>query len=441
MNDISEVSEITSSAAYVTIAEAARKVRKALRAAFPRAKMSTRSGCPIRVEWDDTGPSVEEVTAALQAEPFIESEKTWIDTIYLRAHGYNLYLGCFNLAEREASQRDFERRQQEHASLLERQSAAVAEAHKARRENRPAIEIVRQERPSDPAAIHEAFERLREKTEAQVAAHEGDRRPSWAPPLILGEELAEVCQKLGYLGSDDKPIGRLWAHFATPKRSGRYVRENVSTLPLRGMSCRGFQLFAGSERQSTSEMLFEAQRNEDGGWRFGPYFYPREYKIPYQRERQWEHLIRERVRLDHRDAASLSEEEAIARRAKIAAGLAAIDGQNAAEEQMHLERQRFRQRALELARARVLDFIGTPDAQMRTAARLWGHCYHCGKELTDPLSLERGIGPDCYHGMLCDIRALAAEGRPTERIAFLVGASVEFVNAVLSEARREVAAQ
>jgi hypothetical protein len=61
--------------------------------------------------------------------------------------------------------------------------------------------------------------------------------------------------------------------------------------------------------------------------------------------------------------------------------------------------------------------------------------------LTDPLSLERGIGPDCYQGMLSGIRALAAKGCSTKRIAFLVGAPVEFVNAVLSEMGREAAAQ
>jgi hypothetical protein len=220
-------------AEYVTIAEAARLVRKALRAAFPQAKMSPRSRGDIEVEWDDTGPTVEEVTAALQGEPFIESDKAWNDTTYLRAHGYRLCFWCFNLAAREASQRDFERRQQEYAALQERQNEAVAEAHKAKRANRKAIEITRQE-PETPA-VHEAFERLREKAEAQVAAHEGDRRPSWAPPLILGEELTEVCQKLGCLRSDDKPIGRLWAHFATPNAPAAMCAS--TSVPYRFGAC------------------------------------------------------------------------------------------------------------------------------------------------------------------------------------------------------------
>jgi hypothetical protein len=54
------------------------------------------------------------------------------------------------------------------------------------------------------------------------------------------------------------------------------------------------------------------------------------------------------------------------------------------------------QRARELARARVLDLAGAPDVQMELAGRLTGHCCVCMKELSDPVSLERGIGPDCY---------------------------------------------
>jgi hypothetical protein len=53
--------------------------------------------------------------------------------------------------------------------------------------------------------------------------------------------------------------------------------------------------------------------------------------------------------------------------------------------------------------------------------------------LTDPLSLERGIGPDCYDGIISSIRAMAAEEYAVNRIARLIGMPVEFVNTVLSE--------
>jgi hypothetical protein len=130
-------------AEYVTVAEAARKVRKALRTAFPQAKMSTRSRGQIEVEWADTGPSVEEVTAALQVEPFIETREAWNDTTYLSAHGYDLCFLRFNLAEREASQRDFERRRQEYAALKEQDfHTAVRElAEQSRRSRKDLVRI------------------------------------------------------------------------------------------------------------------------------------------------------------------------------------------------------------------------------------------------------------------------------------------------------------
>jgi hypothetical protein len=68
----------------------------------------------------------------------------------------------------------------------------------------------------------------------------------------------------------------------------------------------------------------------------------------------------------------------------------------------------------DLAQARMLDFVGAPDAQMQMAGRLWGHCCRCGKALTDPVSLERGIGPDCYDNILFGIRTWAVPGNPTK---------------------------
>jgi hypothetical protein len=46
------------------------------------------------------------------------------------------------------------------------------------------------------------------------------------------------------------------------------------------------------------------------------------------------------------------------------------------------------------ASARVLDFIGTPDAQMQLAARLRGHCCIRGKVQSDPTSPENCISPE-----------------------------------------------
>jgi hypothetical protein len=289
---------------------------------------------------------------------------------------------------------------------------------------------------SDPS-VFAAFDRLRERAELTANLdEEGDertRRPSWAPPLLLGEELAVACVDLGYLTEDDKWIGRLWAHFASPERKTRYFRQKVSQLPLHGISCRGFQLFAGSTRQSVGALLFEAQREQSGGWRFGPLHRPAEYNSP--RQRQWENLIRSREQLPYEVERGWWEgrrAEAEARLAKIAADIEAIDAQDTAEAEKYRERQQLKKRVYELARARVLDFVGAPDAQMKQAGRLWEHCCDCGKELTDPLSLERGIGPDCHQCRINRIRYFSAGGWSRERLSMWFGVSVEFIDAALA---------
>ena len=254
----------------------------------------------------------------------------------------------------------------------------------------------------------------------------------------MGEELAELCLELGYLTLDDKWIGRLWADFATPKRSGRWLRQHVSNLPLEGLQCRGFSLWAGATRGPRSTLLFEAQREQLGAWRFGPQEYLHDYQS--SRGREWEQLIREREGFCHElEQYQLSEE----RRAQIKTGIAErsrrleeINADDVIRARAHHERRRNRQRALELARARVLEFIGAPDAQMQIAARLWGGCCRCGKALTDPVSLERGIGPDCYAAKINFIRWLASEGWKLESIVTVVGMPLEFVSRILREEAR-----
>ena len=126
-------------------------------------------------------------------------------------------------------------------------------------------------------AISSPFEILRLRVEADVAARLDSnkpysRRPSWAPPLVLGDELFDTCIKLGLLTADDKPIGRLWAQFANPKKVARVLREanRDKECAMPGISCRGFELYAGGERGNGSTILLRAQRWGDGNWQTGP---------------------------------------------------------------------------------------------------------------------------------------------------------------------------
>jgi hypothetical protein len=407
---------------------AAKSAKAALKRAFPATKFSVTSSGDVT--WTDDGPTVEEVKDALLKSGCAKARTSWngeqcLDTF---SGHRSYYFDRYNVAERVAEQQKREQDRQEYVLRQQRVNEAVAALSRAKRDAVKPIEQPASAPITDPTAF-DAFEKLRLRAETDVAGdQERSRRPTWAPPMILGEELGEACYTLGLLTDDDKWIGRLWATFATPKQSGRYLREHTSTLPLRGISCRGFQFHVGEIRGPT--ILFEAQRTETGEWRFGPWWHPSRYWS--SKEREWEGLVREREGLA--DAKYLSEQERKARTEALTQKIDAIDAEDLVKAQAHRERQQLRGRVLELARQRVLDFIGAPDVQMQMAGRLWGHCCICGKELTDPISLERGIGPECLGARIAGIKRLAAEGRPPEIIAIIVGMSLEFVETVLKEA-------
>jgi hypothetical protein len=407
-----------------------RAIKSVLRKAFPTCTFSIRHGHYL--EWEDTGPTTAEVNTTL-INAGIGEPVPWGDDIRIKIDHERLEYDRYNLAEQEARQRDSERRQAER----EAEEARAQEALRLARANGPDLASIpnqyrfQADPPSDPA-IFAAFEQLRERAEAEVGFGHDDggdreRRPSWAPPLILGDELADGCRRLEYLPVDEKPIGRLWAYFATPKKSGRFLRERASKHTLAGITCRGFQFYAGGSRGTTLTLLFEAQREANGEWRFGPtttrYF---GYESP--RYKQWESLVRERERLRHEGRA-----EHAPRIAAITARIEQIDREDAAGAANMRERQRLRQLVRDLGRRRVLNFLGAADAEMQSAARLCGHCCRCWRELTDPISLERGIGPECHHNIIAGIKHYAAEGRRSESIALLVGMPVEFVDTVRSE--------
>src|SRR5262245_25284841 len=99
--------------AYVTPAESARKVRKALRAAFPKANISVKSRGGIEIEWEDTGPTVDQLQTALKSAGLAKVWDTRNDKEILTVDEHHLWVVCYNLAKREAAQRDSERRRQE----------------------------------------------------------------------------------------------------------------------------------------------------------------------------------------------------------------------------------------------------------------------------------------------------------------------------------------
>ena len=250
------------------------------------------------------------------------------------------------------------------------------------------------------------FETLRLRAEADIAARIKDsntpqsRRPSWAPPLVLTGELLDICIKLELLSSTDKPIARLWGRFADPKRVGRALRETNSDCnnAMAGVACRGFELHAGAERGNRSTVLIEAQRTADGNWHTGPW-----WRSPSQDPfRKVEHAQREVDRWK-RTVNSYSGKpewenpfkEFTQVLGQVEQRLAAAEAEEQARYHKALDRYQLRCRATELAATRAAEFAGDQDVQMRTAARLCGHCCECFRTLTDPKSVEIGIGPEC----------------------------------------------
>ena len=120
------------------VAENSRRVRKALRMAFPKANISVRSrSSDIEINWDDSITDVDGMSAALLASGVAQAdEPLWNGTPQLRVDGWRVSLRCFNLAQREAAQRDYARRREEDVTdrgaeaLLARRSRGGSEGHR-----------------------------------------------------------------------------------------------------------------------------------------------------------------------------------------------------------------------------------------------------------------------------------------------------------------------
>jgi hypothetical protein len=285
---------------------------------------------------------------------------------------------------------------------------------------------------------------LRIQAEIETADRSPNKRPTWAPAVVLDGELLELCREVEHLATDDKPVARLWAVFADPKRKGTAIRATYSKHVLPGIRCRGFELRAGTTHNGGR--MTSALMDNNGGWSTGgvrwghaslfgmrnwairlqdniedihrrllpraaPHlmspeeFYEHAIKrgdseewahqaMEYRRESnirqmaEWEN--RERERQDPEFIAQL-------RMAETAwtTHLAKQQQEIAKEEANPDWRYKALTRMTELATARLLAFVGDPQAERERGAMVTGACYICGKTLTDKLSLERGIGPEC----------------------------------------------
>jgi Family of unknown function (DUF6011) len=403
-----------------TDADTTRAIKAALRKAFPSAKFSVTRGGKW-VEWNDDGPEVAAVEDALIAAKCAQPRIAWNGQRYLDGPEGSIYFCRYNVAEREKDKADSERHVAEYEEEKRRENDAVVAA-RAARETIPRPKAEPRAPIENQAATFEAFEQLRQRAERDVAERKHDeKRPSWGPRLIIEGEMLAISIELGLMTADEPPVARLWAEFADPTKRGSSVRDARSRHALTGLACRGFELTAGAERGSPSDVILRAQREASGAWRFGPN--PSSFEYSSHRSREWGEAVRSRERYRQ-------QEDVVAR---LTSEIAAIEARDRQDEAKFYRRQQLRNRATELAMARVLDFAGAPGLQMQLAARLSGRCSCCGKELIDPISLERGIGPDCYAGKVSFVRFLAKKGYDASRIAYLTGMPEVFAIAVMAE--------
>jgi hypothetical protein len=150
-----------------------------------------------------------------------------------------------------------------------------------------------------------------------------------------------------------------------------------------------------------STRVFWAKRGADGEWEHGPSEWVR---LPSYDQHLLRRELREQQDLFRRFERMLDEcggpehQPNMVRDLERQRQICADYEQKYQVYQAGLDKQNTAQaRLLVLARERVIEFGGGDHlTQMVAGARVTGHCCICGKELTDPISIERGIGPDCY---------------------------------------------
>lgn len=185
------------------------------------------------------------------------------------------------------------------------------------------------------------------------------RRPSWAPRLLVDAELQALLLRLGWIEGKE-PAVRLWSCFTDPRRHNGKV------------TCDAFELRAGETR--VGKKLCVAQ------------FFDKPATIenlkrtiettsnPYARE-YWEDVL---ARTEAKNAGWSFGSPLHSRR-------------------RDPDRDAMLKRVWELGKERIAEFAGAADEQMRAAGKYYGHCCCCGKALTDPVSIDLGIGPECRH--------------------------------------------
>jgi Family of unknown function (DUF6011) len=194
--------------------------------------------------------------------------------------------------------------------------------------------------------VHVALDLRRDDVEKYLrSTHDQvpERRPTFGATMAVEGPFLDLLAKLGWLTVDEKPVVRLHTLFSDPRQVIRYHPDS------RGIKVVGFDLMPGINKAPRSVngstwrrtiKIVEARRRTSligMPWTFGP-------KWKYAREPG---------------------------------------------------RLALMQRAVELGAARIAEFVEAPADQMEIGGIVCGACCLCGRPLTDPVSIARGIGPEC----------------------------------------------
>ena len=114
---------------------------------------------------------------------------------------------------------------------------------------------------------HQGLDAIRIQAEIETADRSQTKRPTWAPAVVLNGELLELCREVEHLSCDDKPVARLWAVFADPRRKGTVIRTAYSKHVLADVRCRGFEMRAGTRHDGGR--MTDALMDSDGTWSIG----------------------------------------------------------------------------------------------------------------------------------------------------------------------------
>lgn len=262
--------------------------------------------------------------------------------------------------------------------------------------------------------LSEILESLRHRAEEFTSDAADTRRPSWAPALVVNDEFIQLVRELGLLQGDDKPVVRLWAKFADPRVKGTLLRQQVG-LTLEGVRCRAFDLHVGMKRKGPR--LFWAKCGGDAAWDHGSQRWREwgdyEFQILQYRVRELKRSCEGTEELLKRDWPSAEQRQSwVPKLEQNRRELVEIEPKYKAGQEALDVRNKKIARLLVLARERVIEFGGGDHlTQMVAGALVSGHCCICGKGLTDPVSIERGIGPDCYSQYSKSINAWVAKHR------------------------------